>query len=181
MLRLARHEPQLLPLLLFWLLRGRAYAKMRLARRYGLNAALLPYNDDFLAWLKQQHANGRTLALATACDKRAADAVAKRLGLFSLIIASDGRANMKSRKKAAALSAAYPDGFAYAGNEHADLQVWAVAKSAILVDVSVSLTQRAKHAFVVEAEFPRTPVDRTRIAKALAAAVAPPAQTRRTR
>ena len=178
MLRLARHEPQLLPRLLFWLLQGRAYAKMQLARRYGVNAALLPYNDAFLAWLRLQHASGRTLALATACDKIAADAVAQHLGLFSRIIASEGRANIKSRKKAAALSAAYPAGFVYAGNERADLRIWRVAQAAILVDVSVSLTQHAKRSFAVEAEFPRGPVNRAQIAKALASALAPPAQTR---
>jgi hypothetical protein len=143
-------------ILLAWLTRGRAFAKAKLEARYPTNAAALPYKSAVLAWLREERAAGRVVVLATAYDRRAADAIAAHLGLFDRVFASDGRMNLKSRRKAEALSAAFPEGFAYAGNERADLAVWRAARAAILVDPPRWLLQRARASFNVERVFLRS-------------------------
>jgi phosphoserine phosphatase len=155
MLRFCAAAPWNVLVLLAWLTRGRAFAKAKLAALYPVDAASLPYNVEFLAWLRAQHAAGRTLALATAFDHAGAEAVAAHLGLFAHVFASDGRVNLKSHAKAAKLTAAFPDGFAYAGNERADLPVWRAAKAAIVVNASEALVRRAKASFIVEGVFAR--------------------------
>lgn len=142
-------------ILLAWLTRGRAHAKAKLAALYPVDAASLPYNATFVTWLREQKTLGRTIVLATAFDQAGADAVAQHIGLFDQVLASNGLTNLKSHAKAAALTAAFPDGFAYAGNERADLAVWRAAKAAVIVNASSGLVRRARAAFNVERVFER--------------------------
>lgn len=141
--------------LLSWLAHGRAHTKARLAALYPVNAAALPYNEALLAWLREQKAVGRVLALATAFDRAGAAAVATHLGLFEQVFASDGRVNLKSHAKAARLQTAFPDGFVYAGNEAADIPVWRAAAAAVIVNAPAWLEARAAREFAVERVFPR--------------------------
>lgn len=142
-------------MLLAWLTRGRAYAKQRLTRLYPVDASSLPYNTPFVSWLREERTAGRMIVLATAFDQAGADAVAAHLGLFDRIFASDGRINLKSTKKADRLRRAFPDGFVYAGNERADLKVWAAAQAAVIVNASPALEREATRRFEVERIFPR--------------------------
>jgi 4-hydroxybenzoate polyprenyltransferase len=154
-LRFVFAAPWRLPLLLWWLVKGRAYAKMRLAEAAPGDPADLPYDARLIAWLTRERASGRTIALATASDERAARAVADHVGLFDAVFASDGKTNLKSHRKAERLAAAYPGGFVYAGNERADLKVWSAAKEIVIANASPSLERQARRAFTVEAAFPR--------------------------
>lgn len=156
-LRFLTAAPWKAPLLLAWLARGRAYAKARLAQIVACDPATLPYDQRVLAWLKEERAKGRILALATASDQRDAERVATHLGLFDRVFASDGSVNLKSRRKAAALVAAYPQGFVYAGNESADLRVWAAAAGAVVANSPSNVARKAAARFTVEKTFPRTP------------------------
>lgn len=155
MLRYCRRNPLRLAILLWWLLQGRAYTKERLARRYKVDPAQLPYDQRVLAWLREQHAAGRTIVLATAYDRRAAHTIAQHLGLFDHVFASDGHINLKSQAKARRLRAAFPNGFVYAGNESADLAVWRAAKRAVIVNAAPALERKAASKFEVERVFPR--------------------------
>jgi len=155
MTRFCLSRPWRVLVLLAWLTRGRAYAKARLTALYPVDAAALPYDERVLAWLKDERAAGRTIALATAFDRAGAEAVAVHLGVFDHVFASDGRTNLKSARKAAKLREAFPQGFVYAGNERADWKVWAAAKRAVIVNASPALDARAKRAFDVERVFPR--------------------------
>lgn len=156
MLRLAFAQPWKLPLLLFWLMRGRAYAKAKLAVLFPPDVAVLPYDERIVDWLRQERAAGREIALATASDQRAAQAVADHVGVFDRVFASDGQRNLKSRAKGEALAAAYPDGFVYAGNEHADLKVWARAAGAVTCNCAPEFARHAAARFPVEKDFART-------------------------
>ena len=119
----------------YWLLRGRARLKGELARRGRLDVATLPYRSEILSHLQAEHARGRRLVLATAAHITIADAVAKHLGLFSEVVATDGAANLTGQAKADALVARFGErGFAYAGNERRDLAIWRRANEAIVVD-----------------------------------------------
>ena len=152
-LQLACRKPWKLAALALWLVRGRAYAKQKLAAAFPPEADTLPYDPRVLSWLRAEHAHGRTIALATASDENAAQKVAKHLGLFDAVFASDGETNLKSRRKAEALAKAYPQGFVYAGNESADLKVWGAAHQAVIVNASPALERNAAAQFSVEKIF----------------------------
>ena len=115
-----------------WFLRGRAFAKAKLAP-YAPAPQELPYDERVVAWLKEEKAKGRRVALASATDRSIADAIAAHVGVLDDVFASDGVTNLKSARKAEALVTAYPQGFVYAGNEHADLKVWERAKGAVVL------------------------------------------------
>ena len=90
-LLVAKRRPWLLLVLAWGLLRGWAYFKRRLARLALPDAALLPYRTEVVDFLRRQQAAGRRLILVSAADERMAQAVARQLGLFDRVLASDGR------------------------------------------------------------------------------------------
>jgi 4-hydroxybenzoate polyprenyltransferase len=151
--RLAFERPWRLPQLAAWLARGRAHAKAQLAAMFPPDPETLPYNEALMAWLREEHGAGRPLALATASDRLAAQTVADHVGIFQHVFASDGATNLKSRHKAEALAAAFPEGFAYAGNERADLKVWTAAANAVVVNASAGVTRAAGQRAAVERIF----------------------------
>lgn len=144
---------RIVPSLLYLLSSGRAAFKRRIAELSPLDPALLPYNENLLAYLRSQKSAGRRLVLATAADATLAHAVAAHLGLFDEVIASDGVRNLKGETKAAALVERFGiKGFAYAGNSRADLAVWRVAQGAVVVNAPGSVTAAAIATTPLEAE-----------------------------
>jgi 4-hydroxybenzoate polyprenyltransferase/phosphoserine phosphatase len=136
----------------------KAALKRHIAELALCEAAILPYNEGFLAYLREQHANGRPLILVTAADHTIAHAVAAHLGIFDEVIASDGIRNLKGSVKAAALVERFGTGkFAYAGNDASDLLVWREAHSIVLVNAPRSVAERARDSGTVEAEFDDRP------------------------
>ena len=102
-LQLIKQAPLNLFLLPFWLLRGIAYFKAKVAGATTFSARSLPYREDLLRFLTEQKADGRRLVLATAAHQSIADAVATHIGLFDLVIASDANCNLKGERKLAAI------------------------------------------------------------------------------
>lgn len=153
--------------LAMWFLRGRAYAKARVAERVKLDPAYLPYDERLLAWLRAERDRGRTLVLATASDRGMAEPVATHLGLFDAVFASDGSTNLKSAVKARKLAGAFPDGFVYAGNETADLEVWRKAAGAVVVNASSNTLAAARKRADIERVFPREGAQWGALARAL--------------
>ena len=80
-------------------LRGRGVMKRELAERVTPDVRLLPYRHEVLNYLREQRWAGRRVILATASDRRYADAIAKELGLFDDVIATDGELNLKGPNK----------------------------------------------------------------------------------
>src|SRR2546423_3047036 len=108
-----------------WLLRGRAYLKQRLAEGVKLDCASLPYTRELLDYLRQAHASGRELVLVSGCDRSVGVQIAEQFGLFSEVITSDGKTNLKGPAKAQMLNQRFGvRGFDYVGNERADFPVW---------------------------------------------------------
>lgn len=133
-LRLIARNPLYLFALPFWFLRGRARLKSEIAKRVELNPALLPYHHEVLDFLREEHARGRQLILATASNHQLAGCVAAHFGLFAEVIASDHQHNLRSRAKAARLVERFGHrGFDYAGNSCADMPVWREARRVIVV------------------------------------------------
>lgn len=132
---LLKLNPAILFLLPLWLLRGKAYLKQQIADRVSIDPVALPYNEPFLAWLRQQKKRGRPLVLATASNVKFATAIARHLKIFDAVIASDGDNNLKGSAKLARLRKEFGDGnFDYAGNGRADLAVWRHANAAVVVN-----------------------------------------------
>ena len=134
---------------------GRAALKRRLAEVGLPDIASLPLNESFIAFLREEKAKGRSLHLATAADRRIADAVAARLELFDSVAASEAGVNLKGARKRDALEQRFPGGFSYAGDSRADLAVWAGAKGAVIVGARPGVAAAARaNGVPVEAEFP---------------------------
>src|SRR5262245_35062421 len=130
-----KHDPLGCLLLPFWLLGGRACLKSELASRVQLDPSTLPYNEDFVDFLRKEKAQGRRLVLVTAADSLLARGVADYLGLFDEVLASDGKLNLSGEKKAAGLAERFGErGFDYAGNSGVDLAVWQRARQALVVN-----------------------------------------------
>ncbi len=155
-LRALRDKPLSVLRIPFWLMKGKAYLKQKLTHCSEFDPSTLPYNQALITWLKEQQATGRSLILCTAADQVIAEAVAKHLGLFNQVIASDGENNLAGSHKAAGLVKQFGEkGFDYVGNAQPDLQVWQHARRAIVVNASESLERAAKTCCEVEKVFTR--------------------------
>jgi 4-hydroxybenzoate polyprenyltransferase/phosphoserine phosphatase len=142
---LLKRNPLYLAAVPFWLLRGRAFLKQQIAARTKLNPASLPYNHEFVEFLRAERRHGRPLILATAADIQLAQSVARHSGLFSDVVASDGANNLRGRNKGRALAERYgKGGFDYAGNSSVDLPVWREARQAVVVNAGEGLARRAR-------------------------------------
>jgi 4-hydroxybenzoate polyprenyltransferase len=164
LLVLIKQKPWTIALLPFWLLRGRAHLKAEIARRAEIAADTLVLDDRLVGRLREEHRRGRRLVLATASHAKYAEAVARHVGLFSGVLASDASHNLKGERKLAAILA-YTGGaaFDYAGNEVADLPIWRKARTAICIDAPASVV-RVVRSFTVPEELARP---RRRYAKLL--------------
>jgi 4-hydroxybenzoate polyprenyltransferase len=133
---------------------GRAVFKQRISELSPPDPAFLPYDAALLAYLRRQKSAGRMLVLATAADRRVADAVARHLALFDEVIASDGIRNAKGRTKAGLLCRRFGRGnFVYAGDTRGDLPVWRDAAAAVLAGRSSHLAGEVRQMLPVEADF----------------------------
>ncbi len=111
-----------------------AALKRELAGIAQLRTDLLPVHPDLKALADQSLAAGREVVLASASDETLVRQLAADHGLSPRIFASDGETNLKGRRKAEALVAAFgEEGFDYAGNERADMEIWQKAENALVV------------------------------------------------
>lgn len=146
----------LLYLLLFplWLWHGKAAFKQRVADRIEVDVSLLPYHPAVLEFLRTQNRSGRTLVLATATNQKYAAQIAKHLGLFSEIFASDARVNLSGMRKRECLVRVFGErAFDYIGNSRVDLDVWAHARKAVVVSRSHSLRKEVERTTPVQCCF----------------------------
>lgn len=121
-------------LLPFWLLKGKAYLKNRIAEKVEFNWATLPYRDEVVQRVQQAKTEGRTTVLATASPQVWADGIANQLGCFDVAIGTSETVNLSGRHKGEHLAKLYGEkGFEYAGDMPVDLHVWAKAAGAIVV------------------------------------------------
>lgn len=140
LLILAKRRPWELVQAVSWRLRGKAYFKHQVAARAAPDAALLPYRPEVLASLEVFKAEGRTIYLATAADQRIARQVARHLGLFDDVLASDGDTNCSGADKLAAVRRRLDGrGFDYWGDSRADLPLWQAADEACVIAPTAGL------------------------------------------
>jgi 4-hydroxybenzoate polyprenyltransferase/phosphoserine phosphatase len=144
------------PSFVIWLAGGKANLKERIAERVDIDVATLPYNEEFLRFLRAEHGAGRTLWLATASHRKFAEQIAAHLGIFDRVLATDNGRNLSGKAKLDALIAQFgPKGFDYAGNAWVDLYIWPQARNALIVHPSRALEAAAVRRSTVEKVFPR--------------------------
>ncbi len=155
-LRLLRINPFAVFLAFYWLIKGgRQHMKAQIAERVDIDVQTLPYNKELIDWLSTEKSRGRDIIMATASHRKFADAIAAHLGLFSRVLASDQKINLKGAHKARILVDESGDkGFDYAGDSTADLKVWAAAHSGIIVSNSKHLVQSARSITRIDRVFP---------------------------
>lgn len=152
-------------LLPVWLMRGKAHFKREIARRISLPVGQMPYDARVLEVLRASAHRQRVLC--TAADETLAQAIASHLGVFDLVIASDGAVNLAGSAKADALVRLFGvRGFDYMGNHAVDLDVWKSARRAWVVNAPDALHTRARSVCDVEAVWPRARVGAMGWAKA---------------
>jgi 4-hydroxybenzoate polyprenyltransferase/phosphoserine phosphatase len=136
------------------LFKGKAKLKQWIAKQVEFDASVLPYNHEFVQWLREQHILGRRFILCTASDRSIAEAIAKHFDFFDEVMASDGKINLEGPHKAKALVNKFGEkGFDYAGNSVPDLEVWKHARKAIVVNASPRLVSDVTPMADVEAVF----------------------------
>jgi len=156
--RLLRERPWLLPVLPFVAATGRAEFKRFISNRVTLPAESLPYRSDVIAFVRAERRSSRTIILATAADRRIADAVSAHLGLFDFVIASDGHHNAKGLGKLGSIRAEIGQGeFDYVGDSLADVPVFRAARRSYLVAPGTTLRDAVRVGCRVEAVFPAHP------------------------
>lgn len=151
---LAKTRPLDMAKLPFWLVEGRARLKQRLARRAVPEIRTLPYRRDVIAYLAAERRAGRRLILATAADELVAQAVARDVGLFDTVLASDGTSNLDAERMRERLVAEFgAEGFDYLGKGRRDRAVWRAASKVILVHPSPRLREAAARTSKLERVF----------------------------
>lgn len=149
--RLLRDKPYFALAIPFWLSRGKALLKQKLASHVDLDIASLPFNQQLIDWLQSQKDLGRRLVLCTATDKSIAEAIANYLRLFDEVIASEGVKNLAGQNKANVLVEKYGEnGFDYVGNSSVDLLIWEKSKQGVVVNGSSRLVYKASAVTEIE-------------------------------
>ena len=152
-----KREPLGVFMLFIWAFRGIAHLKQQLAVRTDLAIDHLPINEPLAAYAREAAKTGRPVIAATAANRHLAERVCARFGFISEVLASCDRVNLKGDRKARALRARFPGGYAYAGDAAADLPVWREAAFGIFAGKDQQLLNRLTGVTTLEAEFSRTP------------------------
>lgn len=152
-LRMVAAKPWLLFTLPFWLLKGKAYLKRRLAAFGVGDPALLPFDTRVVDLLRAN--SKRRRVLCTASDADVVAPIARHLGLFDEVLCSDGISNLAGGRKAEQLVALYGErGFDYIANAEVDTAIWRHAHSAWVVNGGSAVAGSAARLAQLEAHWP---------------------------
>lgn len=143
--RLAARAPLRLSRLV-WLHRGNlARFKTALAEDMPVDAPNLPYREEVLNLAREAARAGRGVVLATASPRAWAESIARHLGLFQVILATEDGVNLRGEHKLAAVRRlSGPAGFDYIGDARVDIPLFQVATTSWLAggDASVAAALR---------------------------------------
>jgi 4-hydroxybenzoate polyprenyltransferase len=141
---LLKKSPLKLFLCFWWLLGGKANLKTKIAQNVLVDVKNLPYNAEFLNYLKSEKASGRELYLATGAHFTLAESIATHLDIFSGVFGTNEKNRVGSHKYEVLRQKFGKNGFMYAGNSKEDLHVWKECEQAILVHPSFGLEGAAR-------------------------------------
>ncbi len=131
--------------LLYWLIKGKAFLKFKLANFVCPNVETLTYNFALIERLKEYKKKGAVLVLATATNQLLADKIAIYLNLFDEVLGSNKNLNLSSNNKRALLEEKYKkNGFVYYGNSNDDIAVWESSAEVHIINGTKSLLKKTK-------------------------------------
>jgi 4-hydroxybenzoate polyprenyltransferase len=146
---LARQSPASLLRFPQWIGQGKASFKRNVSELAEIDVVHLPYNKPLLEYLRQQHAEGREIYLATGADTLLAERVAAHLGIFAGVMASDGSVNLTGHNKLTAFREKFPGGFCYIGNARPDVALLTNCIQPMVANPHRSLSAGLRSAHVV--------------------------------
>jgi 4-hydroxybenzoate polyprenyltransferase/phosphoserine phosphatase len=147
-LQFTARYPLQTPLILGWLMQGKAALKTHLADRVDPGVASAPLRDEVMALVRAAQAEGRPVYLASASDRRYVEALAARIGGIAGVFATGDGTNLSGRAKAEQLTAAFGvGGYDYVGDSQVDFQVWRSARRVLAVARSDGFAARVKRTF----------------------------------
>lgn len=153
-LNLVSSKPWLLLFVPFWLLRGKAYLKRRLAAFGVGDVTNLPYDPRVLELLRDTPQRPRVLC--TASDQHLVDPIAAHINLFDEVHCSNGEINLAGHRKAEILLQRFGEkGFDYVANDSVDLQIWRHAHAAWVVNAGPAVARAAKKVCMLAQYWPR--------------------------
>lgn len=122
-----------------WAARGKANLKREVTARVSLSVEHLPYNRPLLEYLMEQRGHGRKVYLATGADGELADRIARHLGIFEGVLASDGSTNLTGRTKLSSFRNRFPGEFDYIGNARPDMPLLSAAATPMVANPDFGL------------------------------------------
>lgn len=126
---------------------GRAKFKNALIKQMDLlSVKSLPYNSNVIDYIKSQREQARPVWLVTASRQELADQISQHLGIFDRAVGTSECNNLKGKKKLAYLTQHCQDGFAYIGDNRADLPIWKAANSIGIVATQSDINKFSKQA-----------------------------------
>jgi 4-hydroxybenzoate polyprenyltransferase/phosphoserine phosphatase len=146
---LARQHPGALLQFPKWIAQGKAAFKRKVSTLASIDVVHLPYNQPLLEFLRQQHAEGREIYLATGADTLLAERVAAHLGIFNGVLASDGSINLTGHNKLRAFQERFPGGFCYIGNARPDVPLLQNCVDPMVANPHGALRSRLRSAGIV--------------------------------
>ena len=123
---------------------NKAKAKEFIAKNTKIVCDTLPYDNLVIDIITNYRAKGFQILLATGAPKKYALQIAKYLGLFDNVIASDGKKNNVGSEKLDAIRKAIGDDYIYLADSKKDLPIWLHCKKAILVGKNKALLKELK-------------------------------------
>ena len=128
-----------------WLLKGRPYLKLQLAKRVQVPIEQVPVNAEFHEFLQKEKERGRKLVLISASNQTAVEQVSSHFDLFNECFGSNESTNLKANNKLARIQELNNgESFSYAGNSSEDLPIWKQSAEVLLVNCSQSLERKIK-------------------------------------
>ena len=131
---LRRYPWCFLHVLLWWIGKGRAFLKYKLAEAVDVDVASLPLNEAVHQFILACRAKKHPCYLVTAAAEKYGRAIAQAYPLFDDVMTSTPALNLRADRKAAALVHRFGENaYAYVGNSVHDLPVWRQANRVIAV------------------------------------------------
>ena len=128
-----------------WLAKSKATLKEGLALATDIDVSVLPYDPQVIEFIETERNMGRRVVLATASHYTLAERIAEHLQLFDQVMASDSERNLSAHRKRDLLIEHFGEqGFDYMGNSHDDMQVWAAARKAYVVNPESGVESKAR-------------------------------------
>lgn len=131
---MARDHPIGALRVLIRLFKSRQAAKDLIARTVHLDPAHLPYREPVIEYIRQAKNEGRRVVLATGSHRNYAEAVARHLGLFDAVYATDPQTNLIGLNKLESIRTdCQEQAFEYLGDSGQDIVIFEASTIAGLV------------------------------------------------